>query len=155
MRPFFKRLIIDKDDQLQFEWMTYRLSPSAGETQLMIPDLAIYVTLHKVNYELLLLETKKPGNCSNGSLEKDLVKLGKEMQTAIDKLIMVGVENARVAGVHIEGMKATVYTRDLKFNGQYRMVKVSEFNFPRHNVNDILLVSSIIKYKLFHSENVQ
>ncbi|KAL9553110.1 hypothetical protein MBANPS3_003453 [Mucor bainieri] len=146
MRPFLKRLIIDKDDQLQFEWMTYRLFPLAGETQqlMIIPDLAIYVTLHNVNYELLLLETKKPGNYSNGSLEKDLVKLGKEMQAAIDKLIMVGVKNAQAAGIHIEGLKTTVYTMDLNFNGQYRMIKVSAFSFLRHNVNDILLVSSII-----------
>ena len=46
---------------------------------------------------------KKQGNCSNGGLEKDLVKLGKEMQLALNKFVAYKVENPVVTGLLVEG----------------------------------------------------
>jgi hypothetical protein len=88
--------------------MTYRLTPYDNDSQLMIPDLALYVdAVSTINFDLLVLEVKKQGNYSNGYLEKDLIKLGKEMKVALDKLIKYNVENPEVARLHIEG-KSTI-----------------------------------------------
>lgn len=41
-------------------------------------------------------------NYANGNLESDLVKLGKEIQLALNKLIMLRIKNPEVNGVLIE-----------------------------------------------------
>lgn len=75
-----------------------------NDCQPMIPDLAIYVdAIPNINFELFLVEVKKQGNCSNGSLEKDLIKLGKKMQIALNKLVAYRVENPVVMGFLVEG----------------------------------------------------
>lgn len=80
-----------------------------NDSQLMIPDLVVYVDpLSTINFELFIIELKKHGNCSNGNFEKDLVKLGKEMQLAIDKLIIYKVENPEVVGLLVEGKSNSV-----------------------------------------------
>jgi hypothetical protein len=48
------------------------------------------------------VEAKKQGNFSNGPLESDLVKLGKEMQLGL-KLIKTKVANPEVVGLLLEG----------------------------------------------------
>ncbi|ORE04981.1 hypothetical protein BCV72DRAFT_179381, partial [Rhizopus microsporus var. microsporus] len=51
------------------------------------PTFVLYVDpLSTINFELLVTEVKKHGNCSNGSFEKDIIELGKEIKLAIDKL---------------------------------------------------------------------
>jgi hypothetical protein len=67
-----------------------------NDSQLMIPDLVVYV------------DPLSTINCSNGNFEKDLVKLGKEMQLAIDKLIIYKVENPEVVGLLVEGKSNSV-----------------------------------------------
>lgn len=70
----------------------------------MIPDLAIFINPSSVtNFELLLIEVKKHRNYSNGNLEKVLVKLGKEMQLALNKLLTHNVKNPEVLGLLVEG----------------------------------------------------
>ncbi|KAG0863184.1 hypothetical protein G6F16_011990 [Rhizopus arrhizus] len=55
--------------------MTYRMVSKKG--QVMIPDFALYSdALTAINFELFVVEVKKPGNFSNGHLETDIVKLG-------------------------------------------------------------------------------
>lgn len=72
--------------------------------QVMIPDFALYLDpLSVVNFELFVVEVKKPENFSNGHLETDLVKLGKEMQVALHKLIEKKVESPEVVALLIEG----------------------------------------------------
>lgn len=53
-------------------------------------------------FELFVVEVKKLGNFSNGHLETDFVKLGKEMQLALDKLIEKKVENLEVVALLVE-----------------------------------------------------
>lgn len=83
--------------------MTYRVAlPSDG--QIMIPDLTLFVELNSsTNYELLFVEVKRRGKYQNSNLENDLVKLGKEMHTALNKLVKKRVRNPEVAGLLIEG----------------------------------------------------
>lgn len=83
--------------------MTYRLPALHDQIHVMIPDLVIYVELHGSKYELFVLEAKKPWNYNNGNIENDLLKLGKELQVALNKLIVFGVHNPVVPGLHIEG----------------------------------------------------
>jgi hypothetical protein len=72
--------------------------------QMMIPDLVIYIIpLSSINFELFVLEVKKHGNFSNGTFENDMVKLGKEMKLALDKMIMYKVNNPEMIGVLVRG----------------------------------------------------
>lgn len=90
----------------------------------MIPDLAVYVdTVPNINFELLTIEVKKQGNCSNGSLEKDLVKLGKEMQLALNKLIIYKVQNPTVMGLLVEGNIRLFYLFDLLLKRYFHRFK--------------------------------
>lgn len=102
IRPFIYNIIISRCKDMKFEWMTYRMCPPSTHGQIMIPDLVIFIDpLSVTNFELLLIEVKKHGNYSNGNLEKDLVKLGKEMQLALNKLITHDVKNPEVLGLLI------------------------------------------------------
>lgn len=81
------------------------MSPYNGEdSQLMIPDLAVYIdAVANIKFELFVIEVKKQDNRSNESLKKDSVKLGKEMKMALDKLIFYNVESRILIGLHFEG----------------------------------------------------
>lgn len=43
------------------------------------------------------------------------------------------------------GGQATAYKMDLLYNGQYRMVELSRFFFTRDNVDDVMLVPTIME----------
>ena len=49
------------------------------------------------------VEVKRKGDFANGHLESDTVKLGKEMQIAINKLILRKVKCPEVVGLLVEG----------------------------------------------------
>lgn len=67
-------------------------------------------------------------------LENDLTKLGKEMQIALNKLVLQKVDNPVVVGLLIEGTKASTFKMDIAYNGQSRMVE------PPPRADDIMLV---------------
>lgn len=70
----------------------------------MIPNLTLFVEpLSNTSFELCFFEVKRPGNTTNGHLENDLVKLEKEMQAALTKLVLQRVESPEVVGVLVEG----------------------------------------------------
>ncbi|KAI8642117.1 hypothetical protein BD408DRAFT_328923, partial [Parasitella parasitica] len=70
--------------------------------------------------------------------ESDLIKLGKKMQTCINKLILQRVANPEVVKkdeyirrsyhiiikIYILNHVATAFKIDLKYNCQYRMMKI-------------------------------
>ncbi|KAG0784873.1 hypothetical protein G6F16_008545 [Rhizopus arrhizus] len=101
LRPFIFSCVISRIKDIKFEWMTYRLIPPSGHpnNQTMLSDLVL------------------KGDFANGHLESDTVKLGKEMQIAINKLILRKVKCPEVVGLLVEGCVATAYKMDLKFNG--------------------------------------
>lgn len=97
LRPFLKHLILTQCEDIKFEWMTYRMIADNNDSKIMISDLAIFVDpISTTTFELFVMEVKKHGNLSNGNMEKDLVKLGKEMNLALDKLIQHKVKNPEV-----------------------------------------------------------
>lgn len=76
----------------------------SNDGKLMIPDFVAYVDpMSTINFELFVIEVKKHGNYGNENLEKNLIKLGKEMQLALDKLVLYKVENLEVVGLLVEG----------------------------------------------------
>ncbi|KAG1145670.1 hypothetical protein G6F37_004475 [Rhizopus arrhizus] len=112
LRPFILNCVIFKTKGIKTEWMTYRMVSKEG--QVMIPDFTLYSdALTATNFELFVVEVKKPGNFSNGHLETDIVTLGKEMQLALDKLIEKKVKNPEVVALLVEGYKATTFKMDL------------------------------------------
>ncbi|CAO3697342.1 unnamed protein product [Rhizopus microsporus] len=69
----------------------------------MIPDFTLYSDpLTVTNFELFVVEVKKSGSFSNGHLETDIVKLGKEMQLALDKFIEKKVKSPKVVALLVE-----------------------------------------------------
>lgn len=70
----------------------------------MIPDLTPFVEINSTtNYELFFVKVKRKGKYQNNHLANDLVKLGKEMHTALNKLVKKRVRNPEVVGLLIEG----------------------------------------------------
>lgn len=70
----------------------------------MKPDLTHFINpLLSTNHELLLVEVRRKENYANGNLENDLIKLGKEMQIALDKLVMLKIKEPKVVGILVEG----------------------------------------------------
>lgn len=97
LRPFLKHLILTQCEDIKFEWWV-RMIADNNDSKIMIPDLAIFVDpISTTTFELFVMEVKKHGNLSNGNMEKDLVKLGKEMKLALDKLIQHKVKNPKLA----------------------------------------------------------
>lgn len=121
LRPFLNNCIIAPTKDTKYEWyvlltlnnklltifvlrMTYRLVPTVGADTVMIPDFVLWVEPHaNRNFEVFFVEVKKQGNFANGHLESDLVKLGKEMQLGLNKLLKRKVENPEVVGLLLEG----------------------------------------------------
>ncbi|CAO3704078.1 unnamed protein product [Rhizopus stolonifer] len=128
LRPFIANCIISPCKDIKFEWITYRMLSYTNDGQLMIPDLVVYVDpLSTINFELFIIE------------------LGKEMKLAIDKLVVYKVENPEIVGLLVEGVKVTAFKMDLAYNGQYRMLEMGQFFVFRDNVNDIMLLPSIMQ----------
>jgi hypothetical protein len=49
------------------------------------------------------VEVKRKGNYHNNNLGDDIVKLGKEMQIALNKLVKRRVRNPEIVGILING----------------------------------------------------
>ncbi|KAI8637871.1 hypothetical protein BD408DRAFT_477957 [Parasitella parasitica] len=129
--------------------LTYHLlsPPEFSSSPLMMPNYVLFVEPYSsITFELCFVEVKRKGNHYKGNYESDLVKMGKEMQISINKLILQKVTNPEVVGLLIkEDHVATAFKIDLKYNDQYRMMKISEFNFIRTTSDDILLLPTIME----------
>lgn len=68
--------------------LTYHLT-KLSDGQVLVPDFVLYLEiLSTVNFFFSLCGgKKKKKNYRNSNLEDDLVKLGKEMQVALNKLV--------------------------------------------------------------------
>lgn len=86
--------------------MTYHFGPPNGHQCgiMMMPHFVLFVDpSSKRSFELMFVEVKRKGSNSNGHHESEVVKIGKEMQVAINKLIFQKVENPEVVGLLVEG----------------------------------------------------
>nr|CAG8601210.1 3702_t:CDS:2 [Entrophospora candida] len=92
------------------------------------PDFLIRTT--NTNYVELLLAEIKPTKVSIKLFSNDLVKLGKEMKSSIDKIIDEGLLDVSVYGIHGAEI-CKCYIMDLKSEGIYRMMVLGKFIIPR------------------------
>lgn len=134
LRPFLLHCLSSALNGVKYEWMTFHLKPHPtfpSSNQIMMPDFVIFVEPRSsMTFELCFVEVKRKGNHYKGTKETDLVKIGKQLKISLDKLMMQKVSNPEVVGIIIkEDHVATVFRMDLEFNGQYRMIKISELNF--------------------------
>ncbi|KAF7727411.1 hypothetical protein EC973_007575 [Apophysomyces ossiformis] len=107
-----------------------------------------------------LLYTNQPrrllrkGNNSNGRLECDLVKLGKELLIALNKLVDYGIDDPEVYGLLVEEEdEATVFKLDIQHDGIYRMVELSKMSVLWKFEDHVMLLPSIVE-KLLHVQRL-
>ncbi|KAI9481277.1 MAG: hypothetical protein EXX96DRAFT_538488 [Benjaminiella poitrasii] len=65
--------------------------------------------------------------CNN--LKYDLLKLGEEMQVALDKLDRRKVKKSKIVGILINGYYYAATKMDLVYDRLYRIIEISIFNF--------------------------
>lgn len=85
--------------------LTYHLLPPTqhSSSQSMIPDYVFFAEPYsEITFELCFVEVKRKENHYKRGYESDLVKLGKEMQISINKLILQRVANPEVVGLLIK-----------------------------------------------------
>ncbi|KAI8376752.1 hypothetical protein EDC96DRAFT_551407 [Choanephora cucurbitarum] len=127
-----RRRFLQEDDEISQDTTTDILETNC---QLMIPDLVVYVdTVSNINFELLVIEVKKQGNCSNG-----------EMQLALNKLIIHKVQKPTVMGLLVESLKVTAFRVDLEFDGRHKTFEIVQVFLVRGNKCDILIVPTIVQ----------
>ncbi|KAG1502420.1 hypothetical protein G6F46_002929 [Rhizopus delemar] len=95
--------------------ITLQLKGIQGEyqelKQAMKPDLTHFINpLLSTNHELLFVEVKRKENYANRNLENDLIKLGKEMQIALDKLVMLKIKEPKVVGILVEVSASSTFS---------------------------------------------
>ncbi|KAG1527497.1 hypothetical protein G6F47_012291 [Rhizopus delemar] len=140
LKVFFTNCLVSKLIGMKYDWLTYHLLPHPNHpmNQTVLPDFVMFVEpLSAIMFELLFVEVKRRGNKSNGNSESDLVKLGKEMQIALNKLMFQGVVDPEVV--------AYLLKMDLRFNGQYRMIEISKFYISMKSVDDLMVLPSILE----------
>ncbi|KAG0182405.1 hypothetical protein DFQ28_005997 [Apophysomyces sp. BC1034] len=112
----------------------------------MIPDFVLFSdAVSTIDYEFFIAEIKRKGNNSNGGLECDLVKLGKELQLALNKLVGYGVDDPEVYGLLVEDDTATVLKLDIQYDGKYRMVEVSKTSAFWEFEDHVMLLPSMVE----------
>ncbi|CAJ0845598.1 13006_t:CDS:2, partial [Entrophospora sp. SA101] len=129
--PFFP-----ENQKIKVEWAN-KMSISSAEDRRSFdpslfgskPDFLIRTT--NTNYVELLLAEIKPTKVSIKLFSNDLVKLGKEMKSSIDKIIDEGLLDVSVYGIHGAGEICKCYIMDLKSEGIYRMMVLGKFIIPR------------------------
>ncbi|KAI7853854.1 hypothetical protein BDC45DRAFT_441612 [Circinella umbellata] len=130
--------------------MTYHLKPLERQTTqpTLIPDFVAYTEPYSdMNFDFMFLEVRKKGKQAN-VYKSDIIKLGKELKIAVDKLVSEGVNNPEVVGINVEGLEMTTYKLDLEHNGQYGMCKLNSCSLPREGANNVGLIPTCIKYMI-------
>lgn len=112
------------------------------------PDFVVYSISINVKCILVLGEFKKS---NYSAIESDRVKLGKQMRTIYNELVLYRVPNPIVCGIICQGDDIITYYMDMVSPKLYRMVRVSKVKLFR-NVEELYflphIVSSIVQLKV-------
>ncbi|ORY89231.1 hypothetical protein BCR43DRAFT_500114 [Syncephalastrum racemosum] len=129
----------------------FGLDSRHGETRIKHTDSlakADYVVYHPAPdqniYDLITFEVKPPEKSSEAQTESDFVKVGKEMKTALDCLIDLGLENPVVGGVLVKGYEATTFKLQLEAEGVYFMNTLANVHLLRSPM-DVTLLPQIVE----------
>ncbi|GAA5802401.1 hypothetical protein HPULCUR_007866 [Helicostylum pulchrum] len=153
------KILQDANDEIDKLRTTCVNQQSKTATRIMSSLLYKYFSsVQKDSESNLTIETLRPfikhiivSTCAdiklecNGTLENDMVKLGKEMKLAVDKLITYKVDSPEITGLLIRGLNVTVMKMNLQYNGQYRLIEISTFFLVRDTIDDIMLIPSIVQ----------
>ncbi|ORY98245.1 hypothetical protein BCR43DRAFT_457584 [Syncephalastrum racemosum] len=117
----------------------------AGSNLPLKADFAVYYPAPDDDiYDLVPFEIKSPNNLSDAEAESDLVKLGKEMKAALDRLVDLGLTNPVVGGVLVNGYAVSIFTMQLAAEGVYLMSTLVDFHLLRRPT-DIMLLPRIVE----------
>lgn len=123
----------------------------------MMPDYVLFVEPYSsITFKLCFVEFKRKGDHYKGNYESDLVKLVsissyyKGLSTRkplvyLLKKVNIFVEATILSPIYVVDNVATAFKIYLKYNDQYRMMRISEFNFIRKTPDDILLLPTIME----------
>ncbi|KAI8077167.1 hypothetical protein BDF21DRAFT_385063 [Thamnidium elegans] len=75
------------------------------------PDFLVYNLSGSIRFIILIVEFKPTEQ--NAYVESDLVKLAKQMKETLNNLVIKGVTNPKVCGIHCEGESVLTYVMDL------------------------------------------
>ncbi|KAG0162808.1 hypothetical protein DFQ30_001248, partial [Apophysomyces sp. BC1015] len=116
---------MDETDQLA-TYVLFNLANSSLESNPQLkPDWTLYVKPWHTKIDLATCEVKPPGKPGSSDLS-DFVKLGVELRTMLNALIGVGIEDANVFGILVEGLTVSTFAMDMKAQ-VYRMVQLGSF----------------------------
>jgi len=104
-----------------------------------VPDFTVSTSAKNKKQHLLVAEVKSPKHSSK-ALPDDLVKLGNEMKDSLDKMLDDGIDarDMVICGLHVQGLRCSLFTMDLKYDGVYRMILLDRFYLPRDHYDFIL-----------------
>ncbi|KAG1166137.1 hypothetical protein G6F36_013060 [Rhizopus arrhizus] len=90
------------------------------------PDWFAYVKPWIKKFKLATCEIKPPSKVGRGDIS-DFVKLGIEIRDMLDEILNIGVDDASVVGILIEGKQVSTYAMNTK-SGVFRMIQLGEYN---------------------------
>ncbi|CAO3620580.1 unnamed protein product [Mucor hiemalis] len=114
------------------------------ETKAFQPDFLVYAWLFGHRFDLFVVEVKPP---KSTMAAYDWIKMSREMKHMLEKPVMIGVKSPRVCGLWVDGYRCKTYTLEIKHDGIYKLIQLSDFDLPR-KLEDIVKVRSIMKHLL-------
>ncbi|CEG65603.1 hypothetical protein RMATCC62417_02354 [Rhizopus microsporus] len=116
--------IFSVDDHFYQSWANIVLI-NTNDSQYK-PDWFAYVKPWIKKFKLATCEIKPPSKVGRGDIS-DFVKLGIEMRDMLDEILSIGVDDASVFGILIEGKQVSTYAMNTK-SGVFRMIQLGEYN---------------------------
>jgi hypothetical protein len=86
-------------------WANLTLNSSKDNLK---PDWTLYIKPWFKKFEITSCEVKPPGKVGRGDVS-DFVKIGLELKGMLDSIVEIGVENASVFGILVEGQSISFY----------------------------------------------
>ncbi|KAG2234057.1 hypothetical protein INT48_006202 [Thamnidium elegans] len=101
--------VFASDPLMKMKWANGQLFKN-GNNEFK-PDFLVYNLSGSIRFIILIVEFKPTEQ--NAYVESDLVKLAKQMKETLNNLVIKGVTNPKVCGIHCEGESVLTYVMDL------------------------------------------
>ncbi|KAG0942055.1 hypothetical protein G6F62_002679 [Rhizopus arrhizus] len=133
--------VFGSDSLLNMKWANGQLKNN--DSKAYKPDFLVYNLSGSV-MRVVLISEFKPAD-QNSYVESDLVKLAKRMRFTMNNLVLSGVAEPKVCGIHCEGNNLHTYAMDLVSPKVYRMISVAKLKLFG-NLNQITSFPSILTH---------
>ncbi|KAI9473812.1 MAG: hypothetical protein EXX96DRAFT_621443 [Benjaminiella poitrasii] len=114
--------VFGSDSLLHMKWANGQLKNN--DSKVYKPDFLVYNLSGSVKHVVVVSEFKAADQ--NSYVESDLVKLAKQMRLTMNELVLSGVVEPKVCGIHCEGNSLHTYVMDLISPKVYRMISVAK-----------------------------